>query len=159
MRNRLEGKNLLRQDILFNVTDKIGLTYEDYEILSYIFQKTESQIPNIWRDLEISTKMVKNRLEKLIKNKLVLKITNGKGDKVHLTEKGVLLNLLLDTYSMYAPAAENGEPVVVELMSYLHMLKIPLKEQRLDLANQLEKIARQLLDKSKEIKRPIKEEI
>ena len=155
--NEMEGKNMLREDVLFNRSDNSGLTFEDYEVLSYIFQKTECRISSIWSDLEASSKFTRNSLEKLIKNKLALRIIDKKGDKVHLTEKGVLLALLLDTYSMYAPAAERGEPVAVELMSYLHMLKIPHKEQRLELSKQLEDIAMELLNKSKEIKQRIKE--
>ena len=157
--NNMEGRNILREDLLFNRSDNSGLTFEDYEVLSYIFQRTECLISSIWRDLEITSKLIRNSLEKLIKNKLALRILDKKGDKVHLTEKGVLLTLLLDTYSMYAPAAERGEPVVVELMSYLHMLKIPQREQRLELSKQLEDFATDLLNKSREIKQQIQDEM
>lgn len=154
----MEGRNLLRQDLLYNLSDSIGLSYDDFEILTYIYQNTECQISSIWRNLGLSIKIIKNSLEKLIKKKLILKIKGKTGEQVHLTEKGLLLTLLLDTYSLYAPAAEKGEPVVTELMTYLHMLQIPLKKERLELANQLEKIGLEFLSKSNEIKSQIKEE-
>lgn len=83
---------------------------------------------------------------------------NVRPNESRKVESLLLLTLLLDTYSMYAPAAEKREPVVVELMSYLHMLKIPQKEQRLELSRQLETIAIELLNKSKELKQQIQEE-
>lgn len=159
MKNKLDGKELVRQDILFNNSESKGLSFSDYEIIAYVFQRTEVNIPEIWSNLEISAKSVSDSLERLIKNKLILKIKDKKGDKVHLTEKGVLLSLLLDTYAMYASAAEQGEPIVAELMSYLHMITVPSKDQRLELSKQLERIALDILKKSQEIKNAIKEEV
>jgi len=154
----LAERDLLKEDILYNRPDNEGLTIEGYEVLSYIFQATEARVSTIWRDLALPAKIVNRSLEKLVKCRLVLSIRDKRGKIVHLTKKGSLLTLLLDTYAMYAPAAERGDPVVVELMSYLHMLKVPLKEQQLEFAQQLERMGRDLLDKSEAIKKLVQEE-
>lgn len=148
----MEGKYLLRQDILYNSSDNLGLSYIDYEILNYVFQKTECLVSNIWDDLELQAKKINLNLERLEKNKLILRIKGSLGEMVHLTEKGSLLTLLLDTYSIYAPKAERGESIVSELLSFLHMIKVPLEEERLQISEQLKNISEHLSNKSKEIK-------
>lgn len=113
-------RRLVSEDLLIAEDGSGGLTARMFDILTKILDVEHDLTPvQIARSLKCRLSYTNNDLNVLEKKKMVKRVKTENYDIVMLTEKGKLMQILLNSYDIFAEYAEDEEGLTSDLITII----------------------------------------
>ena len=113
-------RRFVSEDLLIAEDGSGGLTSRMYDILTKILDIEHDLTPvQIARSMKCRLSYINNDLNVLEKKKMVKRVRTENYDIVMLTEKGKLMQILLNSYDIFAEYAEDEEGLTSDLITVL----------------------------------------